>query len=310
VASTAGSSPIDLSRLPDEVLSTAAAIRRHPAFRATLRLFCSEYAEIFRGSRLLTTIATSEARQLICGHMIALHYRRDVNDPISGIVLSRVQAFARQHRLASHNRVADLVDLMKEAGYFRSVRSIFDRRVVVLEPTDTLADLARSFVRPFLRAFDRMNGDGSFELRLARDDTFKDAILTHALELYFDGCVLCDAVPAMRLFDARYAGYEMMLWVWTTSQSGKNESDLPVHLGYTARSFGVSRSHLRRLMEDAIRQGYFGLATRNGVSLIEVCSSLSDLIELFVSLEFALFRCAIARVDTEAAPANPPLSRG
>ncbi|MCP1845993.1 hypothetical protein ACVIHI_008546 [Bradyrhizobium sp. USDA 4524] len=309
MASTAGSNPFDLSRLSDDVRSTAAAIRRHPAFRATLRSFCSEYAGIFQGNRLLTTIATGEARQLICAFMVALHYRRDVNDPISGIVVSRVEAFARQHRLASHNRVIDLVDLMKAAGYFRSVRSMFDRRVVVLEPTDTLADLVRSFVRPFLRAFDRMNGDGSFELRLARNDIFKDAILTRALELYVDGCALCDAVPAIRLFDGRIAGYEMMLWIWTTSQSG-NGSDVPVHLRYTARSFGVSDTHLRRLVQEAERQGYLRLATRHGVSLVEVRSSLSDLVELFVSLKLALFRCAIARVDTEAPPANPPLSRG
>ncbi|SDF75098.1 hypothetical protein SAMN05216337_107127 [Bradyrhizobium brasilense] len=306
---TTGSNRLDLSRLPDDVQNTAAAIRQHPAFRATLRSFCGEYAGIFQGNRLLATIATGEARQLICGHMVALHYRRDVNDPISGIVLSRVQAFARQHRLASHSRVIYLVDLMKEAGYFRSVRSIFDRRVIVLEPTDTLADLVRSFVRPFLRAFDRMNGDGSFELRLARDDIFKDAILTHALELYVEGCALCDTVPAMRLFDGRIAGYEMILWIWTTSQSG-NGSDVPVHLRYTARSFGVSDTHLRQLVQEAEREGYLGLATRHGVSLVEVRSSLSELVEIFVSLKLALFRCAIARVDTEALPANPPLSRG
>jgi hypothetical protein len=122
-------------------------------------LFCSEYAEAFQGNLLPTKIATTEARQLICGHMVALHYRRDVRDPTSGVVLSRVQAFTREHRLASRYPVADLVGLMTEAGYFRPVRRALDKRIVVLEPTHAAADMVRAFVRPFLRAIDTMNGD-------------------------------------------------------------------------------------------------------------------------------------------------------
>ncbi len=79
-----------LSLLSGELLATAAEIRGNPRFEEAVRVFARHYVETFRGNLLLNKIATEEARHFLCGHVVALHYRRDVDDPESGIVLHRL----------------------------------------------------------------------------------------------------------------------------------------------------------------------------------------------------------------------------
>jgi ribose transport system substrate-binding protein len=301
---------IKASRLSDELLRTANEIRRHPAYGTTLSLFATEYPGTFRGTSLLSKIATTEARHLICGHMVALHYRRDVHDPGSGIVLSRLQAFARRHRLASPGRVASLVCVMRHAGYLRAVRGQdCDRRLVVLEPTEAAAEAVRSYVQPFLRAFDRLNGNDRLEAQLARDDTLKDALLAHALDIYCDGGALLDIVPQMRLFSERDAGYEILLCLWAAfdkARASRSET-ISFPFGRVARSFGVSRTHVRKLVEVAAREGYLELRSEREC-LVAMRPSFRELIELFVSLHLAVYHRAIARVDVERGHASQELA--
>src|SRR6266702_6836551 len=97
-----------LSLLSGELLAMAAGIRENPRFEEALCVFAHDYVETFRGNPLFSKRATDEARHLLRGHMVSLHYRRDIGNPESGIVLHRLQQFATMHGLCGKNRVAAL----------------------------------------------------------------------------------------------------------------------------------------------------------------------------------------------------------
>ncbi len=303
--------PYNLSRLSRELLSAAAETSRNPRFREAVRVFARHYVDTFRGNRLLNKIATGEARHLLCGHMVALHYRRDKDDPQCGIVLHRLQEFARAHDLCSKNGVAALVCLLKHTRYLQPVRSDGDRRVMRLEPSDLAGDALRRFIVAFVKALDILNGDDSLQSRFERDKGLPQAIVANAIELYFDDCQLLDAVPQMRIFSGREAGYEILLRLWSMYDATRAMPDRKISFPYglVAKSFGVSRAHVRRLIESAAREGYFELRAEGGRS-VEICPSLVDVVETFLSLKFSLYQIAVNRVNAEKRGDSPGNSGG
>jgi hypothetical protein len=291
-----------LSLLLGELLETAADIKDNPRFEEALRVFACHYAETFRGNLLLNKIATEEARHFLCGHMVALHYRRDVGDPESGIVLHRLQEFASRHGICGKNRVAALVCLLKHADYLRPARSDSDRRVMRLEPTELAGVALRKVIFPFLKALDTLNDDESLQSRFEHEDRFPDAIVTHTIEMYFNNCPLLDAVPKMRLFCGRDAGYEILLRLWSMVDTTRSTADQIVSFPYgpIGKFFGVSRAHVRRLMEAAAAEGYLELRADGGRA-IEIRPSLIELVKTFLSLQLGLYQCGVKRVNAEAA---------
>jgi ribose transport system substrate-binding protein len=290
-----------LSLLSGELLAAAAKVRENPRFAEALGVFAHHYVEAFSGNLLLSKIATEDARHLLCGHMVALHYRREVDNPESGIVLRRLQEFASEHNLCSKNRVASLVCLLKHADYLRPARRDGDKRVTRLAPTKLAGGALRKFIVAFLKALDRLNDNDGLQSRLDRDERLPEAIVANAIEMYFDACAHLDAVPRMRLFSGRDAGYEILLRLWTTFDTTRSPVGQIVSFPYglVGKTFGVSRAHVRRLMETAARRGYFDLCEEGGRA-VEIRPSLVELVESFVSLQLALYQSAINRVSAEA----------
>ncbi|MCK1708332.1 sugar ABC transporter substrate-binding protein [Bradyrhizobium sp. 143] len=289
-----------LSLLSGELLAMAAGIRENPRFEEALCVFARDYVEPFKGDPLLSKIATDEARHLLRGHIVFLHYRRDIGNPESGIALHRLQEFATMHGLCGKNRVAALIRLLRHADYLRPVRRDGDRRVMRLEPTELARGALRKFIVAYLKALDALNGDESLQSRFERDDRLPEAIVANTTEMYFDNCRILDAVPEMRLFSGRDAGFAILLRLWTMFDPTRSTTGQVVSFPYgsIAKYFGVSRAHVRRLMETAALEGYFVLHADGGRA-VGIRPSLVELVKTYMSLHLALYQCAVIRVNAE-----------
>jgi len=281
-------------QLPSEILKAAAQIRRHPKFQAAVRLNAESLLSFYERQPLLNHLVSEEARWLTGGFILFLHYTRDPNDPTSGATLARVQDLAVKHHLASPGRIAALVGLMRLGGFIKQVNVGADRRLRRLEPTKAFLGYSRRWLSAHLGPIALVSAADDYRALHEKDPTFIERYYREAGRLYFAGGRIPDLMPAIRLFMDRDAAYMILLRLWISDPGGVVPPQQPVALPYKeiGSRFGVSRAHVRKLMEACAERGYVELLAEGGQA-IRVLPPLVDLFEDCLALQLANFaHCA------------------
>jgi hypothetical protein len=278
-----------MTSLVDDLSRDALTIRSNNNFAAALRSFAIGYSKIFRHNVLLTRLATEEARHVLGIFMLHSHFTRDPLDPGSGITLSRTQDFAHTHGLATRNRVAALLLLLRTGGYMQQVSDAKDKRIKRMEPTRPALDVSKEIFSAFLAPLSLLYDAPGLVNRMEDSDQLLKRIAMHAHGYFTEHGSLVEQLPAMRLFIGRNGGYEILLRLITADRPGEVLPDRTRYFQYSgvARDFRVSRVHVRRLIEDAQKAGYLTLHAEGGRA-IEVHDSLIAMTEHFVSLHLSL----------------------
>lgn len=284
----AGRSIDDLD-LPCWLIEDAKALQAHPSFHAALRLQAELVTENFERTFALTRIISEEARYLICIALLAMHHSRDPHDPSSGATLSRLQAFAERFGLAGPNRVAALVALIKHVGYLNQIRAPSDRRVKRLEPTERGLAIAEAMTVVTLRPMQMLSDRHDYLKVMRADPDFAGRYYSENLRLYGDGVRIVLALPEYHLFAMQNAGREVMfkLWIALTDKGSVEPTVVSCPYSHLAKSFGVSRGHVRRMIEQGEEQGLFVVRSAGGQA-IEILPAFINLHQTMTSLEYAM----------------------
>ena len=280
--------------LPPAIYEEAGRFRRHPAFPEAVRRNAESLLSFYERQPLLNHLVSEEARWLTGGFILFLHFTRDPEDPTSGATLARVQALAASHRLASPGRIAALVGLMRLGRFIVQVRAGADRRVRRLEPTPALMTYSRRHLAAQLGPLALVSPEDDYCALHEKDPTFMSRYYREAGRLYFAGGRIPELIPAIRLFMARDAAYMILLRLWLSDPDGAIPPRRPVSLPYgeVGARFGVSRAHVRKVMEAAAAAGYLDLQAEGGRA-IRVLPPLVDLFEDCLALQLAyLAHCA------------------
>jgi hypothetical protein len=280
--------------IPESLSREAERFRTHPAFPDAVRLYAERLLGIYDRQPLLNRLIREEARWLISGFALYLHFARDPCELTSGTTLGRLQALSVAHGLASPARVATLVALMRVGGFLVQTTTQTDRRARRLEPTEAMLAYARPWLAANLDAIRLLGPEAGFHDQLDCDPDFIGRFYREAGTLFMSGVRVMDAVPDIRLFSGRDAGYMILLRLWLSDPDCAFPPRGPMALPYeeVARTFGVSRSHVRRLMEAAAAQGLVRLLADDGRA-IEVLPPLVALFAECLALQLAkIAQCA------------------
>lgn len=283
----------DAPEIPAWVLEDGAALRKHPAFPQALRLHAQLIAGNLERSRDLVRLTSEEAQLTLGIALTALHLARNPGDPRSGATLTRIQAFAARYGLASANRVAALISLKRHAGYWRQVDVSEDRRIKRLEPTEKGDALSRLIAQSTLAPIQLLSDRFDYFSLLENDPDFRARYSVEGINLYARGVRLALAIPDAQFFMGQIAGRQIMfkLWLALVAQSETGSSIVSCPYGYLASCFGVSRAHVRRMME-AAQERELVVIRKAGGQEIELLPKFVDLQETFTSLAFALLKKA------------------
>lgn len=280
--------PIDDLSLPAWFIEDAKAVRAHPAFQQALRLYAELVTENFQKTPLLPRIMSEEARFVLCTALMAMHYSRNPHDPTSGPTLTRLQAFAARFGLTGATRVGALVMLMKHAGYIEQRPAPFDRRVKRFEPTPLGFEVAERSTVATLKPLQLLSGAHDFLQIMREDPEFVGRYFCEGLRLYYGGVHTIEALPECDLFQTQIAGREVMfkLWIALTDMGPAKPGVVACSYEYLAQCFGVSRGHIRRMIEKGEQRGLFIVRARGGQA-IEILPGFIDLNETLTALELA-----------------------
>jgi hypothetical protein len=233
------------------------AVMSHPAFPDAMRDISGRFARLYRGNRVLNTVGTDRWRFLISVFAIHLHFAGTPDNPQKGLTAGRLRRLCAQNKICSPGRAGAMISLMRSFGQLDTVPNTEDRRERLLMPTERLMTWHRERFTVFFQGMEKVLPEGTEALAALDDADFLPRFISQLSRSFLAGFYYVDHVPDMKLFFEHNSG---MMALYTLLQSAPAERTFPptgaMSVSYSAvgRQFGVSRVHVRRLVQNAVKR--------------------------------------------------------
>jgi hypothetical protein len=294
--STPSESVLNTVHTPEEILS-------HPRFEAARTVFGDAVLALHEGDAFHSRLLVEAMRQVTFNLILSLHLRHNVADRATWPTPRRLKDELKMFGLASERRVDALVSRFVQLGYVESLLSEQDGRVRLLIPTAKMMSLDRDWLAYHYAPLREMFPDPGYGEPMTRDVAFQRAQRLVALDFSAKGAEIMASNPAVMRFMSRDAGMLVLIKLVQMSADGNGEG-----LSYSdiGTRFGVSRTHVRSLLEDAAQHGDVSLSGRGG-HLVELKPSILHAFDRFVAAAMSghdlLYKLARERMAKE--PSRP-----
>jgi hypothetical protein len=241
---------------PDEFL-------RAPQFAAARDEVIGGKLSLYEGSHLFNRLILEEGRLLCHLAALSLHAAQDMAKPATWLTLGRLQREVTELGVASRNRVEAQVSCLRRYGFLTQQPHASDRRVRLLVPNEALLARDANALGVLL------NGLALFGLSPpAGQPGAPDAALHRALRratlprLPAFSWLIRRHLPLTPFF-AHDCGYMILLLLL---RGARENGDGRIATGYQwlAMQAGVSRTHVRRLLEAVRSAGLLTMEARGG----------------------------------------------
>jgi hypothetical protein len=293
---------------PDGSMSQAiAALQAHPRFAAAARVTVAGLVDLWRGNRMLNTMVSDRIRLFISMHAVYLHSLSRPNDPHSGLTVSRMIALCTEQKFCSPGRAKAVLMLMRVLGHLAPAPNEADRRLRRLVPTEALMALHRERSRRLFEAIAMVLPEHAETASALSHPDFTAFYLCRYCERFLAGFRFVDFAPEIRHFMDHNAGFIILGHIMLSGDADDSyppTRPLPVSLSALSRRFGVSRRHVRRLLEKAEQEGLLEMLDGN---LVQLSPRLAQAANDFMAAHFLIAadsaQGALADIGRESAVA-------
>jgi DNA-binding MarR family transcriptional regulator len=284
---------------------TPEAILAQPRFAAARAAFVDAVLALHEGDQFSSRLLAEAMRQITFNLIVSLHLRHDESDRSTWPTPRRLKDEIRTFGLASDRRIDALVARLVQRGYVESRLSEEDGRVRLLTPTGKMMSLDREWLYyhhlPLQVLFPE-----SYAEPIARDPAFQRAQRLVALDFSGKGAELMANNPAVMRFMGRDSGILVLIKL-IQMQTSAGDSEKGLSYSDIGVRFGVSRTHVRGLLEEAARHGDVNLSGRGG-RLVALQPSILQAFDRFLADAMSghdlLYKFARERMAKEARRPN------
>jgi hypothetical protein len=271
-----------MSTPSESILSTvhtSAEILAHPRFAAARAAFVEAVLGLHEGDHFHSRLLLEAMRQVTFNLILSLHLRHDVTDRATWPTPRRLKNELKMFGLASERRVDALLSRFVQLGYVESLPSQQDGRVRILTPTAKMMSLDRDWLVYHYAPLHEMFPDPGYGEPMMRDTAFQRAQRLVALDFSAKGAEIMASNPAVMRFMSRDAGIVVLIKLVQMSAAGSGKG-----LSYSdiGTRFGVSRTHVRSVLEDAAQHGDVNLSGRGGYQ-VELTPALLQAFDRFLA---------------------------
>jgi hypothetical protein len=271
--------PLTLGRFDDEFSSRARPedwqilkdLRDHPRYLDGVVAYDDAIPTIFANNIALNRLVTQVERMQMIAFTLHLFDTFDPADPSTGLTVSRLQQLCTVHNLASNGGVVAFVALMTVMGYLDRQRSAEDRRVVHYAPTPKFMVLVDRWTKAILHSIDVIEPEAQLVASYDAHPRFGWDTREASVQALLGGWQPLAPFPETAHFVDAHGGWMLLCHtVAILLREGGRREIVPVSVDLAAfgKNFGVSRSHLRRLLEGAYEQGLLDAPPRNGKHVV------------------------------------------
>ena len=223
-----------------------------PNFPAAARALARNMLTAIQGDHALDAICKDAGRYLAA--MWALHLHLS-----GGLTLPRLKAASEASGFLSSGRSRDMLRYLQHLRFIAPAPALAGG-AALYAPTPTLMQAWRKHLKAALEA--ACLAEPAAHAVLARFDepaVFEAFAHAHAESLFLASAGADQQHAYSRVFLHRHAGNQVA-WTLLAAGDGEFPSSEPLAISYsaTARRFGVSRTHVKRMLDDAAREGLLG----------------------------------------------------
>jgi DNA-binding MarR family transcriptional regulator len=258
---------IDFTKLP--AFHATEEILAHPRFPFARDEFVKAMLALYEHKPFLNRLLLEASRTVLVAVIMCLHARYDEADRATWPTLRLVADSMAAHGIASASRVHDLVSRLIKTGYLEQRVAPRDRRVRLLTPTRKMIAQDQDFLVSHHLPLQILFPDPGYAPIMTRDPAFQLKQRLVSRDLFALGAQILAGNPIMMLFQGRDAGVMILIKMIQLAKIEGGAEPLKVSYSDLGGSFGVSRTHVRNLLEAAEKMDLVRLTKRGG-SFVEL----------------------------------------
>jgi DNA-binding MarR family transcriptional regulator len=283
-------------------------ILAHPRFRVARDVMLQGMLALYEHEPFLNRLLLEVGRNILFVVIMCLHARYDEDDrttwPTLQLVNESMKAFGVG--LASPRRIADLVSRLIKTGYLAQNASAHDRRIRILAPTPKMLAQDQDWLISHYAPLQVLFPNPGYGPIMERDPAFQLTQRVVAGSLFAQAGQLMARHPLIFHFMRREAG--IMILIKLIELAGAGDTTRDASYSDIGARFGVSRTHVRKLLQEAEKDGLVQV-TRGGGHFVRLTPELVQAFDFFIAdgmaghdLVYNLARQAQAQVEADARP--------
>jgi hypothetical protein len=224
---------------------------------------------LYEHKPFLNRLLLEASRTVLACNIMCLYATYDEADRASWPTLRLVTESMVGQGLASPSRVQDLVSRLIKTGYIEQRPAPADRRVRILTPTRKLIMQDQDFLVSHYLPLGILYPDPGYALIMTRDPAFQIKQRQVSRDLFALGAKILHGNPIMMLFQGRDAGIMILIKMIERTKARGGAELLKISYSDLGDRFGVSRTHVRKLLEEAQELDLVRL-TKEGGQFVEL----------------------------------------
>ncbi|QND55053.1 hypothetical protein HB779_24650 (plasmid) [Phyllobacterium sp. 628] len=287
------------------LLQRVAILRRNPNFGAAANEYALGAVGVFEGRYMANKVMANVARQVICMSVLALHFTRTNGN--HGATISSIQNITSALGLCSKNTTAATIDLLENIGLVTRVPDESDHRNHLIQPTNKLIYGIRRIIGITFNAAGKLFPLRQYQQLIDGPDDFMERYFASSLHSLLNVSSMLSELHSSQLFAISDGGGVLLCKLMSLKKLDAPENENFVCFPYDeiGNLYGVSRTHIRRLMKRAEVEGLVRLL-EDGGRKIEILPTLNDVFENMVAAHIARaqFDIHLANQDFDLLPVD------
>jgi hypothetical protein len=271
---------LDLRTFP--AFHSAEEILAHPRFPVARDEFVTAMLALYEHKPFLNRLLLETGRTVLFSVIMCLHARYDETDratwPTLGLIVESIAAMG----VASESRVHDLVSRLIKTGYLEHRVASQDRRLRILIPRAKMIAQDQDFLVSHYLPLDILFPNPGYAPIMTRDPAFQLKQRLVSADLFALGAQILARNPIIMLFQSRDAGVMILIKLVQMARGQGGAEPLKVSYSDMGDRFGVSRTHVRKLLTAAEEMDLVRL-TKAGGRFVELLPPLLQAFDRLVA---------------------------
>jgi hypothetical protein len=283
-------------------------ILAHPRFAIARNALLEAMLDLYDHKPFLNRLLLEVGRNVLFVVIACLHARHNPAERATWPTMRLVKDAMGMHRLASPRRVDDLVARLIKTGYLQQRLSRSDGRVRILVPTPKMLAQDRDWLVSHYAPLQMLFPRPGYAPIMKRDPAFQLRQRLVAASFFPLGASILERNPLITKFLRREAGTMILIKIMhLAAQAG--DITRAIVFSEIGTRFGVSRTQVRLLLEEAARDGLVHLVRREG-KFVQLTPKLVQAFDHFLADGMAghdLIYNLASQADVPALMKNVPL---
>ncbi len=241
-------------------------ILNHPRLPEARRAYLDSFFQVYAGDPFLVRLLLQAGRFLVFHSAAVLEAAQDPSRRETWFTVAALKQYLAMFGYASERQVDHLIARLREVGYLEQHRAAKDGRVRLLATTNKLRSHHTEWLATHYVPLATLYPDHDYRAVLSRDRAFHVMHCRLCQPFYPVSARLMMTLPDTMLFFSHAAGPLIQTAVLKTALDA-GDPNAAVPYMEAADRFGVSRTHVRNLMNAAQSAGLVRIVGRGGHSI-------------------------------------------